>query len=96
MTFVRRWGPLEDLLSAQQELARMNCLLAEALGQDRQRQRGATGSPPAWAPTLDLGERTGAYLLTVELAGSGLDGIASCELPVAALDASRPKRDHGS
>jgi HSP20 family protein len=72
-----QWYPFGDLRSAQEERAQdqMDRLFAHALGLHGQWQ-GATGaSTPAWAPALDIAERTDAYLVTVELPGVKLDEL---------------------
>jgi HSP20 family protein len=70
-----QWDPFEDLLSAKDELNRMNPMLAHALGLHGQRQAAAVDSTPAWAPALDISERKDAYLVTVELPGVALDDL---------------------
>jgi HSP20 family protein len=67
MTTMMRWDPFQDLRSAQDEMAQMSPMLAHALGLHTQRQ-GSTRTT-AWAPALDIAERTDAYLVTVELPG---------------------------
>jgi HSP20 family protein len=74
-----QWYPFQDLRGAQEERARiqMDSLFAHALGLHGQWQ-GATGAStpaPAWAPALDIAERTDAYLVTVELPGVKLDDL---------------------
>ena len=72
-----QWYPFGDLRSTQEERAQdqMDRLFAHALGLHGQWQ-GATGAAtPAWAPALDIAERTDAYLVTVELAGVKLDDL---------------------
>jgi HSP20 family protein len=72
-----QWYPFQDLRSAQEEPAQdqMDRLFAQALGLHGQ-WRGATGaSISAWAPALDIAERTDAYLVTVELPGVKLDDL---------------------
>ena len=68
MTTMTRWDPFQDLRSAQDEMAQMSPMLAQALGLHAQQGSGrATTS--AWAPALDISERKDAYLVTVELPG---------------------------
>jgi HSP20 family protein len=72
-----QWYPFQDLRGAQEERARiqMDSLFAHALGLHGQWQ-GATGaSTPAWAPALDIAERTDAYLVAVELPGVEADDL---------------------
>ncbi len=71
MTTMTNWDLFEDQRSAQDELLRMN----RAYGQ-RLNPAGYFGqwfdpsaSTQAWAPALDISERTDAYLVTVELPG---------------------------
>src|SRR4030095_9905037 len=72
-----QWYPFQDLRSAQEERARiqMDSLFAHALGLHGQRQNATGASTPAWAPALDIAERTDAYLVTVELPGVKLDDL---------------------
>jgi HSP20 family protein len=73
-----QWYPFQDLRSTQEERARiqMDRLFAHALGLHGQGQ-GATraSTPAAWAPALDIAERTDAYLVTVELPGLKPDDL---------------------
>ena len=72
-----QWYPFQDLRSTQEEQAQTQMVrrFAHALGLHGQWQ-GATGaSTPAWAPALDIAERTDAYLMTVELPGVKLDDL---------------------
>jgi HSP20 family protein len=72
-----QWDPFQELRGAQEERARaqLDRLFAHALGLHGQWQ-GATGaSTPAWAPVLDIAERTDAYLVAVELPGVKLDDL---------------------
>src|SRR5215212_4848672 len=66
MATMTRWDPFQDLRSAQEEMAQMSPMLAQALGLYGQ-QGSATAT--AWAPALDISERKDAYLVTVELPG---------------------------
>ena len=72
-----QWYPFQDLRSAQEERARiqMDSLFAHALGLHGQWQSATGASTPAWAPALDISERTDAYLVTVELPGVKLDDL---------------------
>ena len=72
-----QWYPFEDLRSAQEERARiqMDRLFAQALDLHGQWQSATGASTPAWAPALDIAERTDAYLVTVELPGVKLDDL---------------------
>jgi HSP20 family protein len=59
-----RWDPFQDLLAIQDE---MNQVFGRALGRgDRAAGERATR---AWAPALDIAERTDAYVVTVEVPG---------------------------
>ena len=53
----------------------MDMLFAHALGLHGQWQSATGASTPAWAPALDIAERTDAYLVTVELPGVKLDDL---------------------
>jgi len=71
-----RWDPFEDLRSAQDEIAQMNGMLAQALGQgDRQQGGSGRATTMAWAPALDISERKDAYLVTIELPGVEADDV---------------------
>ena len=68
------WDPFQDLRSTQEERAQdqLDRLFAHALGLHTQQ---ASGRSSAWAPALDIAERTDAYLVTVELPGVKLDDL---------------------
>ena len=68
MTTMMRWDPFQDLRSAQDEMAQMSPMLAQALGLHAQQASGRAATT-AWAPALDISERKDAYLVTVELPG---------------------------
>jgi HSP20 family protein len=72
-----QWYPFQDLRSTQEERAQtqMDRLFAHALGLHGQWQSATGASTPAWAPALDIAERTDAYLVTVELPGVKLDDL---------------------
>jgi HSP20 family protein len=72
-----QWYPFQDLRSTQEEQARiqMDSLFAHALGLHGQWQSATGASTPAFAPALDIAERTDAYLVTVELPGVKLDDL---------------------
>jgi HSP20 family protein len=72
-----QWYPFQDLRGVQEERARiqMDSLFAHALGLHGQWQSATGASTPAWAPALDISERTNAYLVTVELPGVKLDDL---------------------
>jgi HSP20 family protein len=72
-----QWYPFGDLRSTQEERAQdqMDRLFAHALGLHGQWQSATGASTRAWAPALDIAERTDAYLVTVELAGVKLDDL---------------------
>ena len=70
-----RWDLFQDLRSArdhQDEMNQVNGLLDQAFGQ---RQGVVASSTSAWAPALDISERTDAYLVAVELPGVALDDL---------------------
>jgi HSP20 family protein len=75
MATMTRWDPFQDLRSAQDELAQMNPTLAHALGLHGQQQGDGRATTTAWAPALDISERTDAYLVTVELPGVEADDL---------------------
>jgi HSP20 family protein len=72
MTTMMRWDPFQDLRSAQDEMAQMSPMLAQALGLHTQQASSRTS---AWAPALDISERKDAYLVTVELPGVQADDL---------------------
>ena len=74
MTTMTRWDPFQDLRSAQDEMAQMSPMLAQALGLHAQQASGRAATT-AWAPALDISERKDAYLVTVELPGVKLDDL---------------------
>lgn len=62
MARVTRWDPFRDLLSIQDE---MNQLFSRVSGQEP----GSDAGTRAWAPVVDISERSDAYVVSVELAG---------------------------
>jgi HSP20 family protein len=74
MATMMRWDPFQDLRSAQDEMAQMSPMLADALGLHPQ-QGSARATTTAWAPALDIAERKDAYLVTVELPGVEADDL---------------------
>ena len=74
MATMTRWDPFQDLLSAQEEMAQMSPMLAQALGLHAQQGSGRADTA-AWAPALDISERKDAYLVTVELPGVEADDL---------------------
>ena len=52
MATMMRWDPFQDLRNAQDEMAQMSPMLAQALGLHAQQQGSATAT--AWAPALDI------------------------------------------
>lgn len=66
MTIMSRWDAFHDLRSAQEQMTRMR---AEARGQDAPQPGAGVTSTPAWAPAVDISERSDAYVVTVELPG---------------------------
>jgi HSP20 family protein len=74
MTNMMRWDPFQDLRGAQDEMAQMSPMLAQALGLHAQQGSGRA-TATAWAPALDISERKDAYLVTVELPGIELDDL---------------------
>jgi HSP20 family protein len=75
MATIMRWDPFQDLRDAQDELAQMNPMLAQALGLYGQPQGSGRATTTAWAPALDISERKDAYLVTVELPGVEADDL---------------------
>ena len=75
MATMTRWDPFQDLRNAQEELAQMNPMLAQALGLYGQQQGSGRATTSAWAPALDISERKDAYLVTVELPGVEADDL---------------------
>jgi HSP20 family protein len=77
MMLSTQWDPFQDLRSAQEERAQtqLDSLFAHALGLHGQWQSTTGPSTPAWAPALDIAERTDAYLVAVELPGVKLDDL---------------------
>jgi len=73
MATMMRWDPFQDLRSAQDEMAQMSPMLAQALGLHGQQQ--GSDRATAWAPALDISERKDAYLVTVELPGVETDDL---------------------
>jgi HSP20 family protein len=73
MATMMRWDPFQDLRSAQDEMAQMSPMLANALGLQGQPQ--GSDRATAWAPALDISERKDAYLVTVELPGIEADDL---------------------
>jgi HSP20 family protein len=73
MAIRTRWDPFQDLRSAQDEMAQMSPMLAQALGLYGQQQGSSQAT--AWAPALDISERKDAYLVTVELPGVDADDL---------------------
>jgi HSP20 family protein len=74
MMLTTQWYPFGDLRGAQEERAQnqLDSLFAHALGLHGQWQGASTR---AWAPALDIAERTDAYLVAVELPGVRLDDL---------------------
>ena len=75
MATMTRWDPFQDLRSAQDEMAQMSPMLAQALGLHGQPQGSGRATTTAWAPALDISERKDAYLVTVELPGVEADDL---------------------
>jgi len=74
MATMMRWDPFQDLRNAQEEMAQMNPMLAQALGLQAQQGSGRA-TTTTWAPALDISERKDAYLVTVELPGVEADDL---------------------
>jgi HSP20 family protein len=70
MTATTSWELFDDLLAAQDELLR---LTAGRNGRPPQRDRA--GGSMAWAPAVDICERTDAYLVTAEIPGVSADDV---------------------
>jgi HSP20 family protein len=65
MTIVR-WEPLRELTSLQADMNRLfNATFA-----------GPVGTPPRWAPAMDLLEKTDGYILRADLPGMKQDDLA--------------------
>jgi HSP20 family protein len=75
MAIMTRWDPFQDLRSAQDEMAQMSPMLAQALGLHGQPRGSGRATTTAWAPALDISERKDAYLVTVELPGVEVDDL---------------------
>src|SRR5215218_41675 len=75
MATMTLWDPFQDLRSAQDEMAQMSPMLAQALGLHGQPQGSGRATTTAWAPALDISERKDAYLVTVELPGVEADDL---------------------
>jgi len=71
MTLMTSWDLFEDLRAAQDEMLRMN--MARAYRPRRPPEGGA--SVAAWAPVVDIFERTDAYVVAVDLPGVKIDDL---------------------
>ena len=71
------WELFDDMRTAQDELARMNRMPAQWFGQFSPfaQQPSARPATQAWAPAVDITERSDAYLVAVELPGVGTGDV---------------------
>lgn len=75
-----QWQPFQDLgeddpRSTHDATDLVHGMLAQMLGHHGNRQAAAAGGGPAWAPALDVSERSDAYLVAVELPGVQPDDL---------------------
>lgn len=77
MAVVTRWDPFRDLMSMPDELneAVQRVLASERSAASGQRESQRERSRRPWAPALDIRERKEAYVVSVELAGVGPEGV---------------------
>jgi HSP20 family protein len=68
------WDLFDDLRSAQDELARLSRMPGHWIGQFGQ-QPGTGPASQAWAPAVDITERTDAYVVAAELPGVGTGDV---------------------
>lgn len=72
MAIMTRWDAFHDPRGAQDQMYR---LLAQARGQEVPPSGTGATSAPAWAPPVDISERTDAYVFTVELPGVKVEDL---------------------
>jgi HSP20 family protein len=75
MAIMTRWDAFQDLRGAQDQMNEINKLLAQVRGQQASQAGTGASSTPAWAPPVDISERTDAYVLTVELPGVKIEDL---------------------
>jgi HSP20 family protein len=75
MAIMMRWDAFHDLRGAQDQMNEMYRLLAQVRGQQASQAGTGAASAPAWAPPVDISERKGAYVLTVELPGVKIEDL---------------------
>ena len=78
MTVMTSWDLFDDLRTAQGELMRMNRMPGQWFGPFTSHfaQQPDTGpAVQAWAPPVDITERTDAYLVAAELPGVGTSDV---------------------
>src|SRR5580704_13618557 len=71
MTVMTSWDLFDDMRTAQAELARMNTMPGPWFGpfSHLTQQPGTRPAVQAWAPPVDISERSDAYLVAAELPG---------------------------
>jgi HSP20 family protein len=75
MAIMTRWDAFHDLRGAQDQMNEMYKLLAQVRGQHASQSGPGATSAPAWAPPVDISERTDAYVVTVELPGVKVEDL---------------------
>lgn len=76
MALMTRWDAFHDLRAFQDEMNYLNRVFGQMAGRELQQRPGleAAGTT-AWAPAVDISERKGAYVVTVELPGVKVDDL---------------------
>ena len=75
MAIMTRWDAFQDLRGSQEQMInQMYKLLAQARSRGRE-IRHRRDQCPAWAPPVDISERTDAYVLMVELPGIKVEDL---------------------
>jgi HSP20 family protein len=75
MAIMTRWDAFHDLRGAQDQMNEMSKLVAQLRGQQAAQSDAGATSAPAWAPPVDISERTDAYVLTIELPGVKVEDL---------------------
>jgi HSP20 family protein len=75
MTVMANWDHLEDMRAAQDDMFRMLRGHAWHSGHHYGGPTGSTTGRQAWAPTVDISERTDAYVVAAELPGVKTDDV---------------------
>ena len=75
MAVMTRWDAFHDLRGAQDQMNEMYKLLAQVRGQEASQSGTGVTSAPAWAPPVDISERTDACVVTVELPGVKVEDL---------------------